>query len=240
MKFLLPLTLLTCCLPSQLSADVENEFALGIEAVTGFRSEYVYRGFTLAEDSVFDFQIEAEIAINDHTYLNVGGWYATETGRGDFDESAIFTKLNFVKSDEFTIGLNATYRDFSASAFESGVDFGIYGTYQFSKDFGLTSGAYYDFGADAWYANLEGNWSKALSDKSYVSLKVGVSYVNDYYGRDGINDIYARLSFTYHISETVSVTPFIGTSILIEDDSTVPGILNDDTTFGGLWFVVRF
>ena len=30
--------------------------------MTGYRSEYVYRGFHLA-DSVFDFQLEAEIAL---------------------------------------------------------------------------------------------------------------------------------------------------------------------------------
>ena len=240
MKLLLPLALIACPLTSQLSADVENEIPLGIEAVTGIRSEYVYRGFTLAEDSVLDFQIEGEIAINDHTYLNVGAWYASETGRGDFDETAFFTKLSFLKSDEITIGISANYRDFSDSVFESGVDLGVYGTYQFNKDLGVTAGAYYDFGADAWYANIEGNWSHTITDKSYVSFKLGVSYVNDYYDRDGINDVYARLSYTHHISETVSITPFIGTSILIEDDADVPGITNDDSTYGGLWFVVRF
>ncbi len=240
MKFIFPLTLLVCCFTSQLSADVENEIPLGVEAVTGFRSEYVYRGFTLAEDSVLDFQIEAEIALNDHTYLNIGGWYATETGRGDYDEAAFFTKLNFQQSDEFTIGLSATYRDFNGSVFESGVDLGIYGIYQFNQDFNITAGAYHDFGAEASYAHLESNWSKSLSDKSYIALKTGVSYVNDYYGRDGINDLYARLSYTYHISDTVSITPFIGTSILIDDDSTTPGVINDDSTYGGLWFIVRF
>jgi len=63
---------------------------------------------------------------------------------------------------------------------------------------------------------------------------------NDYYDRDGLNDIYARLSLTYHISETVSVTPYVGTSILIDDDSDEPGVINDDSTYAGLWFIVRF
>ncbi|BDS08661.1 hypothetical protein NT6N_37010 [Oceaniferula spumae] len=240
MKYALPLALLVACLPAQLSADVENDIPLGIEAVTGFRSEYVYRGFTLAEDSVLDFQIEAEIALNDHTLLNVGGWYATETGRGDYDEAAGFAKLRFLKSEKLTIGLSATYRSFNHSVFEDGVDLGIFGTYEFCKDFGITAGAYYDTGAEAWYANVETNWSKTISDKAYFSLKTGVSYVNDYYGRDGINDVYSRLSLTYHISEAVSVTPFIGASLLIDDDSTVPGVINDDSAYGGIWFVVRF
>jgi len=161
MKFFLPLTLLTCCLTAQIYAEVENEIPYGIEAVTGFRSEYVYRGFNLAEDSVLDFQIEAEIA---------------------------------------------------ESFFDSGIDFGIFASWQFNEDFGLSTGASYDTGADGFYAYLEGNWSKTLSDDAFVSLKTGVSYVSDYYERNGINDIYIRLSLTYHISETVSVTPFVGTT----------------------------
>ncbi len=238
MKFLL--SLLACSLPIQLSADVENEIPYGIEAVTGIRSEYIYRGFTLAEDSVLDFQLETEVTLNDSTYLHLGTWYATETSDGDYDESGFFAKLNYQQSDKLTLGLSASYRDFNSSFFKSDVDLGIYGTYQFNKDYAIHTGAYYDFGANAWYANIEGNWSKTITDKSYISLKTGVSYVNDYYGRDGINDIYARLSYTYHISETVSLTPYLGTSLLIDDDSTEPGIINDDSTFAGLWFVVRF
>jgi len=240
MKLFLPLALLVACLPAQLSADVENDIPLGIEAVTGFRSEYVYRGFTLTEDTVLDFQVEAEIALNDHTLLNIGGWYATETGRGDYDESAAFVKLRFLKSDKLTFGTSATFRSFNSAVFEDGIDLGIFGTYQFCKDFGITSGVYYDTGADAWYGNVESNWSKTISDKAYVSLKTGVSYVNDYYGRDGINDLYTRLSLTYHISDAVSVTPFVGASFLVDDDSTVPGVINDDSVFAGLWFIVRF
>lgn len=240
MKAILPLSLATACLTCTLHADVEDEIPLGVEAVTGIRSEYVYRGFQLSEDSVLDFQAEAEIALNKHTFLNVGGWYATDTGDGDFEEAAGFAKLRFQKSDKLTIGLSATYRSLDHPVFEDGADLGVFGTWSFCRDFSLTAGAYYDTGAEAWYAHAETNWSHVLSDKAYISLKTGVSYVNDYYGRDGLNDIYTRLSLTYHISENVSVTPFIGASWLIEDDSTVAGINNDDNAYGGLWFIVRF
>lgn len=240
MKQLLPLSLVALCLPTQLSADVENDIQLGIEAVTGYRSGYVYRGFELAE-STLDFQIEAEIALNDYTFVNVGAWYATETGSGDFDEAAFFTHLRFQKNDKLTLGLSATYRTFSHSStplsvmFEDGVDVGAFATWHFCDDFSATVGAYYDTGAEAWYGHAETRWSKAVSEKAYFSLKTGVSYVNDYYGRDGMNDAYSRLSFTYHISETVSITPFVGGSVLLDDND--PG---DDQAFGGVWFEVRF
>jgi hypothetical protein len=240
MKTILALTLIALCLPTQISADVEDDIQLGIEAVTGYRSGYVYRGFELAE-STLDFQVEAEIALNDHTFLNVGGWYATETGNGDFDEAAFFTHLRFEKSAKLTLGLSATYHTFSHSTpplsvtFEDGVDIGTFATWHFCKDFGATLGAYYDTGAEAWYGHLETLWTKPISEKSFISLKTGVSYVNDYYGRDGMNDAYSRLSLTYHISDTVSVSPFVGGSVLLDsaDDGT-------DQAFGGIWFEVRF
>ena len=240
MKFSLPLALLACCAPTQLHAEVDSEIPLGIEAVTGIRSEYVHRGFILAEDSLFDFQIESEIALNNHTFLNVGGWYATETGQGEFSESAIFAKLNFQRSEQLNLGVNVTYRDFNESFFDSGTDLGVFADWAFNDDFELSAGVSYDTGADGLYANLESNWSKTLSDDAYISLQTGISFVNDYYDRDGLNDIYARLSLTYHISETVSVTPYVGTSILIDDDSDEPGVINDDSTYAGLWFIVRF
>ncbi|MEJ6572698.1 MAG: hypothetical protein QNL01_07175 [Akkermansiaceae bacterium] len=235
-----PLTLLALSLPTCLSADVEDAIPIGIEAVTGYRSTYVHRGFELAEGTL-DFQIEAEIAINDNTFVNIGAWYATESGSGDFDETAFFAHLRFEQSEKLTLGLSATYRNFSHSTpplsviFEDGVDVGAFATWHFSKDFNVTTGAYYDTGAEAWYGHVATRWSKEVSEKAYFSLKTGVSYVNDYYGRDGMNDVYSRLSFTYHISETVSVTPFVGGSVLLDNDDA-----GGDHAFGGVWFEVRF
>lgn len=240
MKIIFPIAFLALCIPTQTHADVEDDIQLGIETVTGFRSNYVFRGFELAE-STLDFQVEAEIALNQHTVLNVGGWYATETGDGDFDEAAFFTHLRFEKSDELTIGLSATYRSFSHSMpplsvnFEDGVDIGIFATWHISRDLNATVGAYYDTGAEAIYGHIETQWSKPVSDKAFVALKTGFSYVGDYYGRDGFNDAYGRLSFTYHISDTVSVTPFVGGSVLLDSDD-----IGGDQAFGGLWFEVRF
>ena len=240
MKRLLSFTLIAFCLPCTMSAEVEKDIPLGIEAVTGYRSGYVYRGFELAE-STLDFQLEAEIALNNHTFLSIGSWYATETGNGDFDEAAFFSHLRFEKNDQLTLGLSATYRSFGNSKpplsaiFEDGVDLGTFASWHFNKDFNASAGAYYDTGAEAWYGHAETNWSKALSDKAFLSLKTGISYVDDYYGRDGMNDAYGRLSLTYNISDTVSITPFVGGSVLLDNDDA-----GDDQAYGGVWFEVRF
>ena len=135
MKSLFPLTILTFLLPCHLPADVSKEIQLGAEAVAGYRSGYVYRGFELAESTV-DFQVETEIALSNRTSLNLGSWYATENGKGDFDESAFFSHLRFKQSDQLTIGLSASYRHFGnsssplSSVFKDGVDVGTFATWQ--------------------------------------------------------------------------------------------------------------
>jgi len=236
MKITLSTTLLALAFPllTYASADVENDIQWGVEGVTGYRSNYIYRGFELSE-STLDFQLEAEMALSDSLSLNIGGWYATETGNGNFDESAGFLKLHYLATEHLTLGTSATYRNFNQSLFREGVDLGVFGTWQFCRDFGITLGAYYDTGADGWYGNLETNWSKTLSEKTYFSLQTGVSAVDNYYDRDGFNDVYGRLSLTYNISDAVSVTPYVGGSALLDNDD-----LGDDNAFGGIWFVVRF
>lgn len=228
------LTLIALALPMSVSAEVEEDIQWGVEAVTGYRSNYVYRGFELSE-STLDFQLEAEFALTNNLALNVGGWYATETGSGDFDEAAGFLKLHHQTTEHLTLGAGATYRDFNNSLFEEGVDVGAYATWHFCRGFGITLGGNYDTGAEGWYGNLETNWTKPLNEKAFFSLQTGVSAVDDYYGRDGFNDVYGRASLTYNISDTVSVTPFVGGSALLDSND-----IGDDTAFGGIWFEVRF
>lgn len=228
------LTLIALALPMSVSAEVEEDIQWGVEAVTGYRSNYVYRGFELSE-STLDFQLEAEFALTNNLALNVGGWYATETGSGDFDEAAGFLKLHHQTTEHLTLGAGATYRDFNNSLFEEGVDVGAYATWHFCRGFGISLGGNYDTGAEGWYGNLETNWTKPLNEKAFFSLQTGVSAVDDYYGRDGFNDVYGRASLTYNISDTVSVTPFVGGSALLDSND-----IGDDTAFGGIWFEVRF
>lgn len=96
------------------------------------------------------------------------------------------------------------------------------------------AGVYYDNGNDVFYASVDLRWSKPISEKAFVSLENGVSYLSDYLGRDGINDYYGRLSLTYAMSDTASFTPFVGWSFQL-DNSTA-----SDSVYGGVWFEFIF
>ena len=129
------------------TALAEEEVKFGIEAVTGYRSAYVHRGFEQARGTI-DFQIETELAIDNQTFLNVGAWYATETGNGDFDETSVFSHLRYEQSDKLTLGLSATYRSINPSndiptsqILNDGIEVGAFSSWFFNENLSSTLGA---------------------------------------------------------------------------------------------------
>lgn len=239
MKNLTSFALLTLVGAPFIHAQSSNEIDYGIEAVSGVRSDFNYRGFELAESTI-ELQVETEIAINNQTFLNLGAWYATETGDGNFDEAALFAHIRYLQTDSLILGLSATYRDIDhggtrLSPVRDGIETGFFASWYFNSYFSTTAGLYYDSGADGLYSNIELEYSTSLSEKTFISLKTGISYVNSYYDRNGLNDAYSRASFTYNVSDTVSISPFVGTSILLDSNDS-----NGDTTYAGVWFEVSF
>ena len=215
------------------TAEIESDLLIGIETVTGIRSGYVHRGFDMA-DGLFDFQVEGEITLHECVYLNVGGWVAIENG-GPFEEYAGFLDLRTDVTNIVTVGAALTYHEYDGSMFDSGVDLGAFVTLYPTDDWDVTVGAYHDFGAEGWYVNAESGWSTRLGEDSYFALMGGVSWVDNYYGRSGMNDFYGRASVTYNVNSTVSLTPFLGWSLEIDDDNG-----DGDELFGGLWLELIF
>ena len=64
-------------------------------------------------------------------------------------------------------------------------------------------------------------------------MTAGVSIVEDFYGVSGFNDFYGRVSVTYNINSILSLTPFAGWSVEIEDN-------DGNEVFGGLWLEISF
>lgn len=209
-----------------------GEIPLGVEVVTGYRSEYVHRGFLLGRQ-VLDVQLETEVTLSDHWLLGFGAWHAAETGDGDFSETAAVVDLRF-EQGPWTLGASAGYHAYDHSLFRDGCDLGLFASWRLHEDFALTGGIWRDTGADGWYAKLEGVWSKPTGSDSFLEALAGTSWTSDYYGSSGWNDAYARLAWTYSVSENVSFTPFVGTSLALDSGP------RKNRLFGGLWFAVTF
>ncbi len=211
--------------------EVEDDLRLGLEAVSGYRTDYVYRGFDLA-GSTLDFQFEGEARLTDRVSLSLGAWIAGALN-DDFTELAGFADLRYDLTRQLTIGLNSSYHAFDETFFEDGFDLGPFLSYYVNEDWDFRLQASRDTGAEGWYASVESGWSHRLSDDAFLGLSGGLSWIDSYYDRSGVNDFYGRASLTYNVNSQISLTPFLGWSLEIEDG-------DGDELFGGLWFEVSF
>ena len=230
MRSLIPALLL---LPATAHENHEsnNDLLYGIEVLTGYRSEYVDRGFKLANDLI-EVQIGTEIALSNDWWIDFGAWYGTETGSGSFDQASAFFGVHY-DHDRWRTGLDLTYSSYSDLIFRDGIRIGPYFDWFFGADWRVGAAVEYDDGAKGWYGKLEAEWSQPTGDNSFVTVLGGLSATSDFYRESGWNDAFGRLSWTYQINRHVAVTPFAGTSIGLDSGRS-------DRFFGGLWFEVNF
>jgi len=219
----------TACSP--IKGEIEEDIPFGIEAVTGLRSAYSYRGFELAT-STLDFQLETEVTINNDLSLAAGGWIASESG-GDFEEITSFVELRTTIGDAFTASASAAYHGYSNSVIRSGFDLSGTFTWHAKTEWNFSTSVAHDCGAGGWHAELASHWYKRLSDDAFLSGKIGVSGTEDYYGLTGFGDLTGRLSFTYNVNSMLSVTPFLGWSYELQHR-------DGDEIHAGFWFEVSF
>lgn len=215
------------------SAEIESNIPLGIEAVTGIRSGYVHRGFDLADTSL-EFQFAGEVTLSNENSLHFGLSHLAESD-GDFSETAGYLELARKFSDRFRAGFLTTYWERNNSILDSGLDLGAFTSFSLNADWQWRNELNYDLGAEGLYLASEITWSEALSDKVYLSISGGMSYLSGYQNRTGLNDFFARISLNYAFSDQVSFSPFLGTSIQLDSEDSA-----NDIFYGGLWFQVIF
>ena len=214
-----------------LKSEVAEDIPYGIEAVTGLRSAYSYRGFELAS-STLDFQLETEVTINNDLSLAAGGWIASELG-GQFEEKTGFLELRTTLGDAFTASAAIGYHGYSNSIIRSGLDLSGSFTWYAKTDWKFSTSVAHDCGAGGWHGELASHWYKRLSDDAFFSGKLGITGTEDYYGHSGLSDLNGRLSVTYNINTMLSVTPFVGYSHELRHR-------DGNEIHAGLWFEVSF
>ena len=216
---------------SLLRAEIEEDIPYGIEAVTGLRSAYTYRGLELAS-STLDFQLAAEVAVDNQLSVGAGAWIATESD-GDFYEQAGFLELHTTLGDAFTASAGLTYHRYGGSAIRSGFDLSGSLRWHAYKDWSFSTSIAHDYGSGGWYSELTSDWFRRLSDDAFLSGRIGISATKDYYGISGLSDLSGRVALTYNINSMLSVSPFIGWSYELQHR-------DGDEMYGGVWFEASF
>ena len=209
----------------------DDDLIYGVEVLTGYRSEYIDRGFKLAND-VVEVQVNAELVLDDHWTLDLGAWYGTETGSESFDQITGFLGLAY-DAESWQAGMDAAYSSYSHRVFEDGVRIGPFINWFWGDDWRIGAAMDYDTGADGYYAQVDGTWTQPTGEDSFLSITGGLSATSDFYSRSGLNDIFGRISWSYHINRHVAVTPFGGTSVALDSGG-------ENRFFAGVWFEVNF
>jgi hypothetical protein len=212
-------------------AEVESEIPLGVEAVTGFRSDLVERGFKLGE-STLDVQLQSEVSLNQEWSIGFGALHATASGSSSYEESRGFLQL-YREHGALRYGWNAAYRDVESNIWRDGWETGPFISVALNDDVSAGMKLLYDHGAQGYYVEANLTWSYLVNDRSFITLDGGAGAVADYYGRDGVHDLNARIAFTYKVAENVSFSPFVGTSLGIHEDAV-------DQIYSGIWLEVTF
>ncbi len=215
---------------AHLPGESDDDLTLGIEAVTGMRTSYIYRGFQLSEASL-EIQLASELALRENIFLGLTAWHITESGNS-FTESAFGISLSR-EWELFQVTASLEYHAFENSLFKDGLDVGITANWFIDENWDLAAKGYYDFGAEGIYTAIELNWSQPISEKAYLSTQAGISAHENYYNRSGLNDFYGRLSLTYNVNSFLSLTPFAGYSLSLEEDAS-------DEAYAGIWLAVSF
>lgn len=210
-----------------------KEVPYGIEALAQYRSDYRYRGFSLADNTI-DLQLSSLYAFSDTVDLSTATWYGTATGSGQFSEFGLMAELS-KQFGQFNLGTSATYRGQSYSPLKSGLNLEARAHWGINDQLDISIKGAYDTGAEGWYSDLSGNYFIPMNDDSYFDISLGCSAVNSYYDRDGLNDLFTKFTYTYNINQSISVSPYLGTSTLL--DSADQG---KDSLHGGLYFAVSF
>ena len=226
-------TILPAALFSMVPFSVQAaDIPWGIEAMAGYRTSLVHRGYDIA-DEVYDYQLELETALSQQWSLNFSAIYALGTGMGnDFSEKTGIVDLRYDATD-WSAGWTMGYRDFTDTFIRDGWETGPFLTLRVNPDLELRGEFLYDRGADSYFGSAQFSWSKAFSTNSFINLRGGVSHVEDFYGSQGFHAADMRLSLTYRPISNVSLSPFIGGSMALDNRA-------DDALFGGVWFAVTF
>jgi hypothetical protein len=191
----------------------------------------MYRGFKLADKSM-EFQLAGQVALSNTDTIDLGLYFDTATGDGDFTESGAY--VDFSKNiGDLTYTAKLTLRDYTNSGFESGADIGGSVNWKLNDNIDFTALLAYDTGAKGAYGEIKASAYKEVSTSSYLIFKTGVGATADYYNRSGLHQLFAQLEYTYNISDNVSISPFLGSSIGIHDAAV-------NSLFGGIYFAVSF
>jgi hypothetical protein len=204
------------------AAGVE-EVSFDGNAEVGFHNQYNFRGFKAgdwAPSIAFEFIIP--VRANSGLALDVGSWYVDPID-DVYNELGIYAYL-IVPVADFQFRVGGIFFAFPDENWITG-EFGVAVSYSLLDFVDLELAWWSDVKGDGFLEDelrfghyAEFNLGKFFELKSWlgVEMEVGVSYGIDYYDSDGLNHVFIAANFPIGISETITLTPYVGGTLALE------------------------
>lgn len=223
---------------SALAAGNATAIEIDYELGTGYTSEYIWRGINLGQDLV-EVGLDASTEINGFG-LSAGAWYGSFAQGGDnFDELDLYGEVSYdLGYFEAAVGYIYYYfprADFNASEVPLSV----------RRDFGLVAADltyFWDVNEDNdGYTQLTLSNQTELSSCLTLSSGLAVGYLAE---RGQFSNITLKAALDYALTETATVSPFVGYSWALTENAGHGGTMiyeeSKNQLFGGVALAVSF
>jgi len=223
---------------SALAAGNATAFEVDYELSTGYTSEYIWRGINLGQDLI-ETGLNAGTEINGFG-LSAGAWYATfQDGGNTTDELDLYTEVSYdFGMLEAAVGYIYYYFP-EASEHAQEVPFSL------RRDFGLVAADltyFWDVRADNdGYTQLTLTNETELSSCLTLSSGLATGYLAE---RGKFSNITLKTALDYALTETATISPFIGYSWALTENpghgGTMTYVSSKNQIFGGVGLAVSF
>jgi len=221
------MALLLSCLvlgeATPLPAAGEEGASFDGRAAVGFHNQYNFRGFKAGDWAPsISFEFIIPVRAESGLAFDVGAWYIDPID-DIYNELGVYAFL-IVPVADFQFRVGGIFFAFPDEDWVTG-EFGAAVSYLVMDFVDLKLEWWSDVKGDGFledklgfghYAEFSAGKSIQVKKWLGVELAAGVSYGIDYYGSDGWNHTFATIGLPIGISETISVTPYVGGTLALE------------------------
>ncbi len=195
--------------PSLSDLTAGESYRLGIEALTGYRSHYIYRGERMGENTA-EVQLATGIAVSNDWLANAEVFYARNWEHNNFWQTSLRGELLYYLTDECTAGALLGCQWFEGAAFRNGLEMGGAVHWNPSLDWALSGAVSYDTGQTGMMAECAVCWQPLICERVAMVNKVSAGFAYEYLGHNGLKELMFRTGLRWAVTENLRLEPFVG------------------------------
>lgn len=206
---------------------------LGVQFMTGYRSNYVHRGVEVGEE-VAEGQVASSIALsNDWALAGEFDFLHAFQGK-DFSQTTFYGELQYYLGDELTVGPSIGSQFYGGkTVFRNAWEPGFALRWNPVPDWSFWATGLYDTGQKGEYGTVAVSWQPLIAKSVAWENTVAVGISSDYVGASGISDVMVRTGLNIRLGKNFRLQPFVGVTFGVGDR-------DGHKVTGGFWFTLVY